>query len=542
LAVALGHDGRAPSRRSSRVRTEAEVRTIANGLAERDPANESTYAENADAYVERSDSLDDTYAERLSGRTRDTVLVAGHNSVRYLAHRYDFHVEALTGLAPDAEPTPKDVRRAQSVVDEHDFEYVLAPVFESDRAATQLVRETDAKEALPLTPVPTLTEEWNEKEWGYLDVMEQVNLRSLERALGSNERPRTRRRDVLVRRATGGRGRLSDRGVGRLPGTRRSERVRKDDAVETHAGAVAPGRGVGHALRPAGVRVRRRTRVGYVSQEATGAAGGMPVTVREVVTMGRYPHVGLGRFGKRDTDRIAEALETVGVAHLADRRFSTLSRGQKQRVVIARALAADADLLALDEPTVGVNAESRESFYELLRELNRDGLTILLVEHDIGVVTAFTTRVACLNLTRGDVELLVVLSALVVAAVLLSYRKLVYVTFDESAARIAGIDVRLLNRLLVVLTAMVVGGAMQMMGVILVAAMLVVPVAAATQLAGSFKQSVAYAVVAAQVAVLSGTTLSYAYGIAAGGTIVLVAIAVYLGAAVAGRLGVVGAG
>ena len=146
------------------------------------------------------------------------------------------------------------------------------------------------------------------------------------------------------------------------------------------------------------------------------------------------------------------------------------------------------------------------------------------------------------TLTRGDVELLVVLSALVVAAVLLSYRKLVYVTFDESAARIAGIDVRLLNRLLVVLTAMVVVGAMQMMGVILVAAMLVVPVAAATQLAGSFKQSVAYAVVAAQVAILSGTTLSYAYGIAAGGTIVLVAIAVYLGAAVAGRLGVVGAG
>ncbi|MUV57157.1 metal ABC transporter solute-binding protein, Zn/Mn family [Halogeometricum sp. CBA1124] len=165
-------------------RAKQSVRTIANGLAERDPANESTYAENADAYAERLDSLDDTYAERLSGRTRDTVLVAGHNSFRYLAHRYDFHVEALTGLAPDAEPTPKDVRRAQSVVDEHDVEYVLAPVFESDRAATQLVRETDAKEALPLTPVPTLTEEWNEKGWGYLDVMEQVNLRSLERALG----------------------------------------------------------------------------------------------------------------------------------------------------------------------------------------------------------------------------------------------------------------------------------------------------------------------------------------------------------------------
>lgn len=142
------------------------------------------------------------------------------------------------------------------------------------------------------------------------------------------------------------------------------------------------------------------------------------------------------------------------------------------------------------------------------------------------------------TLTRGNVEVLVALSAVVVAAVLLTYRKLVYVTFDESAARIAGIDVRSLNRLLVVLTAMVVVGAMQMMGVILVAAMLVVPVAAATQLARSFKQSVVLAIVAAQVAVLSGTTLSYAYGVAAGGTIVLVAIAVYLGAAVAGRLGV----
>jgi zinc transport system ATP-binding protein len=139
------------------------------------------------------------------------------------------------------------------------------------------------------------------------------------------------------------------------------------------------------------------TRLGYVSQEATDTASGMPVTVREVVTMGRYPHVGLRRFTERDTDRIAEALETTGVAHLADRRFSTLSGGQKQRVVIARALAADAELLALDEPTVGVDAESRDAFYELLQELNRDGLTILLVEHDIGVVTAFATQVACIN-------------------------------------------------------------------------------------------------------------------------------------------------
>ncbi len=142
------------------------------------------------------------------------------------------------------------------------------------------------------------------------------------------------------------------------------------------------------------------------------------------------------------------------------------------------------------------------------------------------------------TLTRGDVEILVGLSAVVLVTVVLNYRQLAYVTFDESAARIAGIDVRSVNRLLVVLTALVVVGAMQMMGVILVAAMLVVPVAAATQLARSFRGSVVLAVVAGQVAVLAGTTLSYAYGIAAGGTVVLVAIGVYLGAALVRTLGV----
>ncbi|MCT9097517.1 metal ABC transporter permease [Haloarchaeobius sp. HME9146] len=145
------------------------------------------------------------------------------------------------------------------------------------------------------------------------------------------------------------------------------------------------------------------------------------------------------------------------------------------------------------------------------------------------------------TLTRPAVERLVVLSAVVALVVALAYRQLLYVTFDEAAAHTAGMRVDWLNRLLVVLTALVVVGAMQMMGVILVAALLVVPVATAMQVAGSFRQSLVFAIVAAQVAVLSGTTLSYTYGIAAGGTIVLVAIGGYLLAAAVGGLGLAGA-
>ncbi|QKY15711.1 metal ABC transporter ATP-binding protein [Halorubrum sp. CBA1229] len=148
-------------------------------------------------------------------------------------------------------------------------------------------------------------------------------------------------------------------------------------------------------------------RIGYVSQQATSRGGAMPVTVRECVTMGRFAHAGRGRLSEADRAAVADAIETVGIGNLADRLVTELSGGQKQRAYIARALASDADLLALDEPTVGVDAESRDAFYALLDELNDDGITIILIEHDIGVVTDRANRIACINTElyhHGDTE------------------------------------------------------------------------------------------------------------------------------------------
>ncbi len=138
-------------------------------------------------------------------------------------------------------------------------------------------------------------------------------------------------------------------------------------------------------------------RIGFVPQDVGSANEEMPVTVREVVRMGRYPRTLFSRFTGTDHAAVAAALRRVGIEDHADRRVGRLSGGQRQRVFIARALAAEADLLALDEPTVGVDAESREAFYELLHELNEDGITIILIEHDIGVVTTHASEIACLN-------------------------------------------------------------------------------------------------------------------------------------------------
>ncbi|AXR79018.1 metal ABC transporter ATP-binding protein [Natrarchaeobaculum sulfurireducens] len=139
------------------------------------------------------------------------------------------------------------------------------------------------------------------------------------------------------------------------------------------------------------------TRLGYVSQQSTEAETMMPVTVREVVTMGRYPHAGIHRLSDDDHAIVDESLEKVGISELADRRINRLSGGQRQRTYIARALASEADLLALDEPTVGVDTESVDQFYDLLNELNRDGITIVLIEHDIGVVIDHADTIACLD-------------------------------------------------------------------------------------------------------------------------------------------------
>lgn len=171
----------------------------------------------------------------------------------------------------------------------------------------------------------------------------------------------------------------------------------KSTLLQLILGLHEPDRGsielLGHPART----FRERERVGYVAQDVTKNTTQMPITVREVVLMGRFPHAGFGRITADDRRRTSEALRTVGIEHLSDRRITNLSGGQRQRAYIARALAAEAELLVLDEPTVGIDAESVEAFFELLGDLNDDGMTILLVEHDIGAVLEHAARVVCLN-------------------------------------------------------------------------------------------------------------------------------------------------
>jgi zinc transport system ATP-binding protein len=145
----------------------------------------------------------------------------------------------------------------------------------------------------------------------------------------------------------------------------------------------------------------RRRLLGYLPQRAQLGVEA-PATVREVVAAGRVAASRLvGPMRRRDRELVDQAIERVGLAARADAPVRTLSGGMQQRAFIAKALAAEPSLLALDEPTTGVDAESQDALGELLAHLHSElGVTILYVSHEFGAVERHVQR---LVLVRGGI-------------------------------------------------------------------------------------------------------------------------------------------
>jgi zinc transport system ATP-binding protein len=142
---------------------------------------------------------------------------------------------------------------------------------------------------------------------------------------------------------------------------------------------------------------RERWRIGYVPQRHT-VVGAVPCTVAEVVSSGRLPRKRLWAFPNRaDRAAVDAAIDTVGLTERRSAPVATLSGGQQRRVLIARALATQPDVLVMDEPTAGVDAESQDRLVLTLEQLVHRGLTLLVVTHDIAPLRAVLTRVVLLR-------------------------------------------------------------------------------------------------------------------------------------------------
>ncbi|MYT73135.1 MULTISPECIES: metal ABC transporter ATP-binding protein [unclassified Streptomyces] len=170
----------------------------------------------------------------------------------------------------------------------------------------------------------------------------------------------------------------------------------KSTAVRSIIGQVpVTGGGIELFGTPRG-RFKEWSRVGYVPQRTT-AAGGVPATVTEVVSSGRLSRARFGILRRADRDAVARALESVGMADRAKDSVDALSGGQHQRVLIARALAAQPELLIMDEPMAGVDLASQEVLAATLREQVAAGTTVLLVLHELGPLEPLIDRAVVLR-------------------------------------------------------------------------------------------------------------------------------------------------
>ncbi|MEM6553325.1 MAG: ABC transporter ATP-binding protein [Planctomycetota bacterium] len=143
---------------------------------------------------------------------------------------------------------------------------------------------------------------------------------------------------------------------------------------------------------------KQRARVGYVPQRES-VDWDFPVSALDVVCMGRYRKIGWCLPVSRKHRRAAlDCLERVGMAGYAKRQISQLSGGQQQRVFLARALAQESDLYFMDEPFAGVDAATEKAIVEVLRTLQREGKTVIVVHHDVQTVAEYFDEVVLLNM------------------------------------------------------------------------------------------------------------------------------------------------
>ena len=136
-----------------------------------------------------------------------------------------------------------------------------------------------------------------------------------------------------------------------------------------------------------------KNEIGYLPQQ-TIVQRDFPASVEEIVLSGCQGRIGIRPFYRREEKQLAkENMEKMNISHLAKRCYRELSGGQQQRVLLARTLCATRKLLLLDEPVAGLDPKAMSELYELIERLNQEGITVVMISHDIAVAIRYAGKV-----------------------------------------------------------------------------------------------------------------------------------------------------
>ena len=168
-------------------RAKRSVDNIADGFAELVPDHADRIRQNAEAYkTDVLDRIDADYEAIFDRAERDVVQLAAHNAFQYIGVRYGVRMRPLvTNLAASGDVKPADVREATRVIRENDIRYIANGVFESQRPAQQLLRETDVEAYFPVTPYAGVRDEWVAENWGYEEIAYNINMPTFKIVLGT---------------------------------------------------------------------------------------------------------------------------------------------------------------------------------------------------------------------------------------------------------------------------------------------------------------------------------------------------------------------
>ena len=137
----------------------------------------------------------------------------------------------------------------------------------------------------------------------------------------------------------------------------------------------------------------KKNEIGYLPQQ-TDVQRDFPASVREIVLSGCQGRAGLRPFYNKEEKKLAETnMERMGITDLRDRCYRDLSGGQQQRVLLARALCATQKVLLLDEPVSGLDPKVTSEMYELIEKLNRGGITIIMISHDVSAALRYASHI-----------------------------------------------------------------------------------------------------------------------------------------------------